>query len=113
MKRQWLKLVFFLLTVNHFTSQVRFLGARREAGVAMKNPVIVRADTFAGVGATAASASLAEYLMRAMKYFQTVVGAVPFLELRGDVTAHAEQLVNKLSQVCFIKSDLQSFLALH
>ena len=74
MKRQWLKLVFFLLTVNHFTSQVlslAFLGARREAGVTMKNHVTVRADTLAGVGATAASASLAEYLMRAMKYSQT------------------------------------------
>ena len=58
-----------------------FLGARREAGVTMKNHVTVRADTLAGVGATAASASLAEYLMRAMKYSQTSSGAVPFLEL--------------------------------
>ena len=105
MKRQWLKLVFFLLTVNHFTSQVLslgFLGARREAGVTMKNHVIVRADTFAGVGAAAASASLAEYLTRAMKYFQTSFGAVPFLELGGEVKAHAEQLANKLQQVNYV-----------
>ena len=47
----------------------------------MKFHVIVTADAFARVGAAAANASLAEYPMRAMKYFQTSFGAVPFLEV--------------------------------
>ena len=59
----------------------------------MKKHVIVRADAFAGMGAAAANASLEEYLMRAMMCFQALIGAAGFLELGGDVTAHAEQLV--------------------
>ena len=59
----------------------------------MKKHVIVWADAFAGVGAAATNASLEEYLMRAMMYFHTFFGAARFLELGGDVTAHAEQLV--------------------
>ena len=58
----------------------------------MKKHVIVRADAFAGVGAAAANASLEWYLIRAMMYFQAVIGAAGFLELGGDVTAHAAML---------------------